>query len=106
MQHVTECHVDPIAARASAAERRSAETLYLALAEVGCPNCSNRVRNALLMAPGVVDVEVDPAGALATVWYDGGQATVKDLLDVVAAAGRGTHHRYLAVPVAVRWPRT
>ncbi|MDP2958253.1 MAG: heavy metal-associated domain-containing protein [Longimicrobiales bacterium] len=106
MQHVTECHVDPIAARASAVDRRSAAVLYLALAEVECPNCANRVRNALLMAPGVVDVEVDLAGALATVWYNGGEAGVKDLLDAVAEAGRGTHHRYLAVPVVFRWPRT
>lgn len=99
MQHVTDCHVDPIAARVSAPDRRSAEQVYLALAGMGCPHCANRVRNALLRAPGVMDVEVDLPAALATVWHDGEGSTVADLRDAVAHAGRDTHHTYLAVPV-------
>lgn len=102
MQHVTDRRVDPIVVRASDADRARAAVVHLALAEVECPHCANRVRNALLSVPGVVDVEVDPAGALATVWYGGGMARVQGLLDAVAGAGLGTHHTYLAVPVAQR----
>lgn len=103
MQHVTDCHVDPIANSASPGEREGAEVRYLALAGMGCPNCANRVRNALVAAHGVVDVEVDLPAGLATVWYRRGEAPVADLIHAVAGAGRGTHHRYLAVPVRARW---
>jgi copper chaperone CopZ len=103
MQHLTDCHVDPIAGRASADDRRNAEVQYLAVAGMGCPNCAHRVRNALLRAPGVVDVEVDLPGGLASVWFRGAETGVSDLVEVVAAAGRETQHTYLAVPV--RYPR-
>lgn len=102
MQHVTDCHVDPVTGRASADARRDAETLYLGLAGLGCPNCANRVRNALLAVQGVVDVEIDLPAGLATVWRHPGEAEVPDLIFVVADAARGTHHRYLAVPLPVR----
>lgn len=99
MRHTGGCHVDPRMVRVSDDERRSAEIQQLALAGLGCPNCANRVRNALLTAPGVVDVEVDLSSALATVWYRRERTGVPNLVDAVAGAGRGTHHRYLAVPV-------
>jgi len=99
MQLVTDRPVDPIAALASSADRQGADVLYLALAGIGCPHCAKCVRNALLGAAGVVDVDVDHSAALATVWYDRNRAGVTTFVDVVADAGRGTHHRFLAVPV-------
>jgi copper chaperone CopZ len=99
MQHVTDCHVDPVAGRATAEERGHATIQHLALAGMGCPNCANRIRNALLATRGVVDVEVDLHAALATVWYRAPRASVSHLIDAVDGAGRATHHRYLAVPV-------
>lgn len=102
MQHVTDCHVDPLAGRVTAEEREGSEVQYLALAGMGCPNCANRVRNALLQTRGVVDVEVDLPAALATVWYRSRDAGISDLVAAVARAGRDTHHRYLAVPVRMR----
>lgn len=99
MQHVTDCHVEPLTGRVPEREREGAEVGYLALAGLGCPNCANRVRNALLRATGVVDVEVDLTSALATVWYRPDEGRVWDFVNAVSVAGLGTHHRYLAVPV-------
>lgn len=99
MQHATECHVDPIAARATDTERHTAHLQYLAVAGMGCPNCANRVRNALLQTTGVVDVEVDLPAGLASVWYREGEVELSDLVGAVGRAGLATHHRYLAVPV-------
>jgi len=99
MQHVTDCHVEPLAGRVPDAEREDAVVQYLALAGLGCPNCANRVRNALLRASGVVDVEVDLPAGLATVWYRPAEGRVSDLIAAVSVAGLGTHHRYLAVAV-------
>lgn len=99
MQHVTDCRVDPVASRASSELKQKARIQYLALAGMGCPNCANRVRNALLGTQGVVDVEVDLPAGLATVWYRAGAVSLSDMVTAVAEAGQGTHHRYLAVPV-------
>jgi len=83
-------------------ERDAAEIQYLALAGLGCPNCAMRVRNALLLTHGVVDAEIDLGSALARVWFRDGEVGVVDMVHAVALAGRGTHHRYLAVPVEDR----
>ena len=100
MQHVTDCHVDPVTTRVTAEERAEAEVQRLAVAGMGCPNCANRVRNALLEEPGIVDVEVDPQAGLATIWCRPGSTRTRDLLEAVDRSGRGTLHRYLAVPVS------
>lgn len=102
MQHVTDCRVDPVASRASRESKQKARIQYLALAGMGCPNCANRVRNALLGVHGVVDVEVDLPAGLVTVWYRAGDVSLSDMVVAVAQAGQGTHHRYLAVPVPAR----
>lgn len=99
MQHITDCHVDPAVSGASAEEIERAGVQHLAVAGMGCPNCANRVRNSLLLTPGVLEVEMDLQTGLATVWYDDGEAGLPDLLGAVSAAARGTHHTYLAVPV-------
>ena len=64
MQHITDCHVEPVAGRAPAADRESEQIVYVAVAGMGCPNCANRVRNGLLGTEGVVDLDVDLPAAL------------------------------------------
>lgn len=99
MQHVTDCHVDPVVSDASSEEKERATVQHLAVAGMGCPNCANRVRNSLLLRPAVLEAEVSLSTGLVTVWFDEGGAGVPDLLEAISQAGQGTHHRYLAVPV-------
>ena len=100
MQHVTDCHVDPVERRVTESERREARALHLSVAGMGCVNCANRVRNALMQVGDVVDVEVDVIAGLATVWHRAGRVRTEALVDAVADAGRMSHHRYLAVLIA------
>lgn len=103
MQHVTECHVEPLEGAAGSADLDEARQYTLALAGLGCPNCANRVRNALLRTPGVLEVEIDLHGATGRVWcLPDSPATEADLVKAVVGASRGTHHRYLAVPLRSR----
>jgi copper chaperone CopZ len=105
MAHMTECEVVPPAPPAAPEKLRGADYAYLGLAGAGCPNCRNRIRNALLACPGVVEVSIDESGALAQVWYATSEITVEGLVTQVAAAGEGTHHRYMAVPVGSLFER-
>ena len=96
------CHVDPI--RRAPVDRRElerADSVWLSVSDMGCPNCARRVRNALLGVPGVLDAEVHLAAAMATVAYDGDRATTAALIGAVERAGEGTRHEYRAVPVPV-----
>ena len=99
------CHVEPIPNTLPSSARREADIIGLSLRGVRCPNCANRVRNALLGCPGVVDAVVDLAAAHAEVWYRPDQVGPTGLRRVVSKAGSGTHHRYLAVPVRSLFPR-
>lgn len=103
MQHLTDCHVDPVASRADPEELERALHVDLAVAGMGCPNCGNRVRNALMARDGVVEVHVDVPRALARVWYMAEDIDVEEIMTVVRVAGEATHHRYMAVPVGSRW---
>lgn len=58
MQHVTECHVEPLEGDTPTADLGEARRYTLALAGLGCRNCANRVRNALLRTPGVLEAEI------------------------------------------------
>jgi copper chaperone CopZ len=91
--------VDPVPGRGTEEERRRATVQHMAIAGMGCPNCANRIRNALTATRGLVDVDVDLPGALATVWYRPEGVGVADVTRTIEAAGEGTHHRYLGVPV-------
>jgi copper chaperone CopZ len=104
MQHVTECHVEPIEGDAAAAELDEAVQHTLALSGLGCPNCANRVRNALLRTDGVLEAEIDLNAALGRVWCrPGSPPDETELVKAVVGASRGTHHRYLAVPLRRRF---
>lgn len=103
MQHETECRVDPLRASVDPAQLAGTREVTLAVAGMGCPNCANRVRNALLRCRHVLEVEVDLRGSLARVWCDPDASVPPEALTrAVAEASRGTHHRYLAVPLRSR----
>lgn len=99
MQHATDLPVDPMLPRADARAREAACCVDLAVAGMSCPSCANRVRNALLAHPGVVEVEVDASAALARVWYRDGRVGVRELVGIVAVVGESSPHRYIAVPL-------
>lgn len=105
MQHVTDCHVDPVASRADPEELERAPDVDLAVAGMGCPNCGNRVRNALMGQRGVLEVHVDVPRGLARVWYTAEDVGVEEILKAVRVAGEATHHRYIALSVGSRWRR-
>lgn len=104
MHHVGEELVDREPGRSpSPAISESTESI-LAVAGAECPNCANRIRNALLGVKGVLEAHVDPGRALVQVRHqrsDGGFE--RELMIAVQEASRGTHYRYLAVPVRARF---
>ncbi len=97
------CHVEPMRVEVEPSELESARAILLAVEGMGCPNCANRVRNALLRTPGVLAVEMDLTGGRATVAIRQEMTDVTPLLQAVAASGAGTHHVYRA---ALLQPRT
>lgn len=99
MQHATDPPVDPTLPRADPRVRRDACSVDLAVAGMGCPSCGNRVRNALLAHPGVVEVEVDLCALVVRVWYDPELVGVRELVGIVAVVGKASQHRYIAVPL-------
>ncbi len=104
MQHVSECTVAPIDEAPTSSSPEKTSEHVLAFAGLGCMGCLNRVRNALLRVPGVVRVEIDLAAAVGRVWCRMDPAPAQaELLDAVARASHGTHHRYLAVPLRRRF---
>jgi copper chaperone CopZ len=63
---------------------------------MGCPNCANRVHNALVSLDGVAGAHVRLDPPIATVRYERERLTEADLIAAVARAGAGTHHMYRA----------
>jgi copper chaperone CopZ len=97
MQHVTDACVEPIVPRAEPEALVGASYIDLAVAGMGCPSCANRIRNALLAQPGIVEVEADVPAGLARVWYVPTRVGIPEMLAVVSTVGERTQHRYLAV---------
>ena len=52
-----------------------------------CHKCEQSIQKALLQHDGVREVEVDFASGQASILFDRGSVTVKDLLDAVNDAG-------------------
>lgn len=104
MTEMIRCHVTPISNEVTALDLEPASTVRLALSGLGCINCANRVRNALLSCPGVVDARVDLGAAQADVWYLPQTIGPLGLARVVSSAGNGTHHQYRAVPARALFP--
>ncbi len=92
------CCVGPMEPK-SAPHGRVTAGIRLVIAGMGCPNCTMRVRNALLSVDGVADVHVKLVPSVSHVLYDGERVTTEQLLAAVAAAGEGTHHEYSARPL-------
>lgn len=92
-----DCHVEPIE-RDSIDESalQAADRVYLAVTDMGCPNCAHRVRNALLAVPGVLDASVHLGAGQAAVACRDGSVGVDDLVGAVEDASQGTRHRYTA----------
>lgn len=104
MTELPNCHVIPISAKVTAGNLERSSLVRLALSGLGCINCANRVRNALLSCPSVVDATVDLAAAQADVWYLPEHIGPVGLTKVVSSAGEGTHHQYHAVPARTLFP--
>ncbi|MFQ5538456.1 MAG: heavy-metal-associated domain-containing protein [Gemmatimonadota bacterium] len=99
MRHEMDCGSEPVRARVDPAELRDARQVNLAVAGMGCANCANRVRNALLGVEDVLEAQVDASQAAATVWVQAEHANISTLIRAVAKAGEGTAHEYMAVPI-------
>jgi copper chaperone CopZ len=52
-----------------------------------CHKCERKIQSTLGQQPGVHEVEVDFASGQASVLFDREQATIKQLIDCVEAAG-------------------
>ena len=98
------CHVEAIEKPVDERALRESAVAVLNIRGMGCVNCVNRVRNALLRLPGVLaaDVHLDgQAYGHARVQFDQERTRLQDLLDAVAGAGEGSHHAYSATGVEV-----
>jgi copper chaperone CopZ len=91
------CHVEPIQKIPTPDERKNLTTVGLAVWGMGCPNCSNRVRNSLLALTGVVEADVDHTTGFALVEYSPSLVSVPFLLQAVARAGNDGRHKYVAM---------
>lgn len=94
------CHVEPIQKQARASELSNVKRNWLAVTGMGCPNCSNRVRNSLLGLEGVSAALVDHQRGVAIVDFNPTMTTLIDLARAVSAAGGDGRHEYSATPVA------
>jgi len=97
MQHLTDAPVKQSVPQASSEAVEGHAVVRLAIAEMECPACADRIRNALLAHPAIVEVETDARAALACVWYDPARVSVREILGVVAVLGEGSQHRFLGV---------
>jgi copper chaperone CopZ len=69
----------------------------LAIEDMTCDRCSDRIVAALRALPGVVEAHVDWRSGLARIRHEDG-VSPGDLVQTVAAASVGTRHRYRARP--------
>lgn len=100
------CHVDPVSASFDPDLLEGSATAFLpsrGISGMGCPTCEARVRNALVLADGVLDAEVDHRSGLALIMYRPETVDVEAMIRTVAAAGLGTRHEYAAVPNSTVW---
>lgn len=94
-----DCHVKRDENHIDREDLEGAGYVVLAIAGMGCPNCANRVHNALVRQPGVLKAEVSLEDALATVALEPARRDVEALLEAVATADPSGRHHYRAVPV-------
>ncbi len=75
-------------------------SVTLVIGGMTCASCAMRVEKGLKKTPGVAQATVNLATERATVAYDPGEASVRDLVDRVVATG------YTAKPLAATTPAT
>lgn len=90
------CHVEPIQNTALDHVIQSADRILLSISGMGCPNCTARVRNGLLLLDGVHDAEVVLNMRMAEVYFDEKKVSAEILIQAVAEAGNDGRHNYLA----------
>jgi copper chaperone CopZ len=90
------CQVSPIQKISSAEENANTMQAYLAISGLNCPNCANRVRNALISSLGVTDALVDHIDGLAEVTYNPDLIRPTHFMEIVSKAGGDGIHRYSA----------
>jgi copper chaperone CopZ len=98
MTALVQHQVKTIPAEVTMVDLEGAYTVRLALSGLRGVNCANRVHDALLSCPGVVDSKVDLDAAQADVRYLPEQIGPVGLKRVVSNAAKGTPHRYRAAP--------
>lgn len=105
LNHEGGCQVTPMHATANEAQLAQASVLFLAVEGIGCPTCTQRVRNGLLHIQGVLDASVELESGLAKVWFDDGVVTPATVAADLPAAAGDARHNYTARLLAVRAPR-
>ena len=90
------CQVTPNQKISSAEENAKTLQAYLAISGLNCPNCANRVRNALISSLGVTDALVDHIDGLAEVSYNPDLIRPTNFMEIVSRAGSDGIHRYSA----------
>ena len=70
-----------------AADVRSDRFVLIKIEGMHCHKCERTIQQALSVMPGVHEVEVDFASGQASVLFNKGEVTVRQLMDVVNDAG-------------------
>jgi copper chaperone CopZ len=91
------CNVKAIHKTITDEENRSTQFIYLAISGLNCPNCANRVRNALLNTYGVTDAIIDHLDGLGEVTYNPDLVERSSLAAIVSKAGGDGIHNYSAI---------
>lgn len=94
--------VEPVPAENGAQPKGPFALVEMAILNVDCPACATRVKNALLAAPGVLDVDVRLDTGVGSVLYDPIHTYSERLADVVLKTGRASHHDYRATVTRVQ----
>jgi len=69
------------------AQARVKQRARIGIAGMTCDNCVEKVERALRSLPGVKEVSVDRAGAVARVWYDNSLVDVPAMHDALLKSG-------------------
>jgi len=72
---------------ASAEDVARDQFALIRIEDMHCHRCEQAIQKSLCSLPGVREVEVDFASGQASVLYESGSVSVKDLMDAVTEAG-------------------
>lgn len=86
--------IQPLDKQPAQAETARQSTAYLEIDGMGCANCANRVRNAILKTYGVTAVTIDQPDGLGEVNYNPALVSPDALVQAVQSAGSDGFHHY------------